>query len=284
MAEAETVQYQSPPIMRAAAVLNFLAGHPEQAFTLSEIAKSLKISSATCHNLLSALAEAGYVFRTVGKTYVLGPALANVARAAQAPAVVMQVTRPEMRQLADEFDVVCSVFYFENGESIIRERAASLSHVNWNAPYLLATPAKSLIGRFLMTWDEGVYDAWCKEGDPTPDEDRAARGLASLHFLRDNGYVFGVRKVPLTDPDRARALQNQSTLTDSEIPGLEQNETYQLAYVVAPVFSRAGVVAFGLSLAGFTAPVKGSAIAAMGIKLRAAADRIGSFIAGRDMA
>jgi len=283
MATEKSAQYNSPPIVRAMAVLNFLAGHPEQAFTLTEIAKSLKISSATCHNLLSALTEGGYLYRTAGKTYVLGPALSRVAHASQAPATVMQVVRPEMRQLADEFDLVCSVFYFQEGECVIRERAASLSHVNWHAPYLLTTPADSLMARFLMTWDDAVFDRWSSE-DPRPSKEHVERARAALDFLRDKGFTFGVRRVPLATPETARALQNQSKMTDSELPGLDRNEIYQLAYIVAPVFGRGGEFAFGLSLAGFTRAVKGDLVEKIGVQLREAADRIGAFIAGREFA
>jgi DNA-binding IclR family transcriptional regulator len=122
----------SPPVARAAAVLNFLAEHAEQAFTLSEIAKSLRMSSATCHNLLTALTETGYVYRTMGKTYVLGPALARVAQASLSPAVIMQMVRPEMRALADEFDAVCSTAQLVENKIVIRERASAISHLNWH--------------------------------------------------------------------------------------------------------------------------------------------------------
>ncbi|RVT93199.1 IclR family transcriptional regulator [Sphingomonas crocodyli] len=281
MAKSAPAPHMSPPVARAVAVLNFLASHPEQAFTLTEIAKSLKISSATCHNLLISLSEAEFVYRTMGKTYVLGPALARMAQASLAPALVMQVARPEMRLLADEFDVVCSAYQLVDGESVIRERAAALSHVNWNARYLLNTPTRAPLGGIYFAWQQDELDRWIAEANPPLDAAERDRLLSSLGFLRANGYTFGVRTVPLDDEAVAHALQNRPEMTDYAQTEVVPGDSYNLAYVTAPVFGAPGKVAFGLSLAGFVKPIAGDAVIAMGEKLRAACDRIGGFIAGR---
>jgi DNA-binding IclR family transcriptional regulator len=273
----------SPPVARVVGVLNFLAGHPEQAFTLTEISKSLKISSATCHNLLGALTQAGYVFRTAGKAYVLGPALANVAQASLAPDLVMNVARPEMRLLADEFDVVCSAFYLKNSDIVILERAAAVSHINWDVSDVPASvPAVPPLGGFFFAWEETSPEGWLNSADPPLDREAKNRLLESLSFMRARGYAFGIRRVPVPDRDRARELKFQQALTDYALSNIEPDQAYQLAYVAAPIFSAPGVIAFGLGLSGFIEPAKGDVVAAIGEKLRASCDRIGKFIAGRD--
>ena len=273
----------SAPVARAVSVLDFLAGHAEQAFTLTEIAKTLRLSSATCHNLLAALAEAGYVYCTAGKTYVLGPALARVAQAALAPGLIMQVARPEMRLLADEFDVVCSAYQLVGDQIVIRERAAAVSHINWNAPQAPTIPVSAPLGREFVVGPEREFEAWLDKADPPLDADYRQKLREAQRFLRERGFTFGVRKVELTNPDVARSLQYQIALTDYTIATIEPNALYQLAYVAAPVFSKPGKAALGLSLAGFAAPVSGGQIERMGLGLRAACDRVGAFIAGREL-
>lgn len=274
----------SPPIARAVAVLNFLGGHSGQAFTLTEIAKSLRISGATCHTLLGALAEAGYVYRTAAKTYVLGPAVSRLAESALAPELLMQVVRPEMRQLADEFDVVCSVFFLEGEKIVIRERAAALSHIAWNAPGLPRLSLTAPIGNLFFAWDEAAVEDWLNGANPPLGEAAKESLRKSLEFVRTNRYAFGVRKVPLNSSQRALELQAQVGMTDYALAELDAAASYNLAYVAAPVFLRPGEVAFGLSLVGFDKPLKGEAIVAMGGKLRAACDRLGEFLAGREFA
>lgn len=272
----------SPPVTRAVSVLNFLAEHAEQAFTLSEIAKSLRISSATCHNLLTALTDAGYLYRTAGKTYVLGPALARVSQAALAPAVTMQVARPEMRLLADEFDVVCSASFLVDDKIIVRERASSVSHLNWHKQSLTVHSLASS-GAMFLAWDDATLARWQAERSASLDPVEVEQQSKALAFLRTRGFTFGVRKAPLVDAKQARELQNQDDMTEHAPTSLDPQELYELAYVVAPVFAHPGAVAFSLSLTGFTAALPGAAIEAMGERLRSACDRIGAFIAGREL-
>lgn len=275
---------QSPPVARAVAVINFMAGHSAQAFTLTEIAKSLRLSSATCHSLLATLVEAGYVYRTIGKTYVLGPALARVAQASLAPALVMQVARPEMRQLADAFDVVCSAYRLIGDEVHIYERAAALSHIDWNTSETLTVPANAPVGGMFHAWqDEAKLAAWIAGAKPPLDNASEAALRESLRVMREREYGVGVRTLPLKTPKAARELQNRTEYTEEEVAAVDPRKFYQLAFVTAPVFSRPGTVAFGLSLAGFAAPVPGKEIAVMAEQLRAACDRIGAFIAGRKL-
>ena len=48
---------------RAISILDFLAAHPDDAFTLSDLAARLGINVASAHALLTVLVEAGYLGR-----------------------------------------------------------------------------------------------------------------------------------------------------------------------------------------------------------------------------
>jgi len=214
---------------------------------------------------------------------VLGPALANVAQASLTPELVMNVARPEMRLLADEFDVVCSAFYLENNDIVILERAAAVSHISWTVPQVPATvPAVPPLGGLFFAWQDGSSEDWLNSADPPLDAEAKTRLLKSLNFMRSRGYAFGIRRVPVPDLDRALELKFQQALTDYALSDIEPGQSYQLAYVAAPIFSKPGAIAFGLGLSGFIEPVRGAFVETIGEKLRAACDRIGKFIAGRD--
>ena len=169
----------SPGVRRVAAILNFMADHPGQSFALTELVRALKLSSATCHALLTGLVEVGYLYRASDKTYVLGPALAAIARTAAANFSPLQVAQPEMRQLADRFDVVCSAVFLEGDSIVIRERAASVSHVGYSAP--LGTRAK--LRRRLFRLVAGGCRGVAGLREPAPQR-RAARGSEGKHGVR----------------------------------------------------------------------------------------------------
>ena len=124
----------SPAVGRIISVLNFFAEHPQQAFTLTQIVKSLRLSRATCHALLVGLVEGGYLYRNPDKSYVLGPALLALARNAQQHFSPLDVARQEMRALADELDVVSAALFQDRDEIVTRERAASLANLGWAPP------------------------------------------------------------------------------------------------------------------------------------------------------
>jgi DNA-binding IclR family transcriptional regulator len=265
-------------------VLNFFAEHARQSFTLTEVAKSLKLSRATTHGVLGSLVEAGYLYRSSDKVYMLGPALASIARNVLDSYSPLQAARPEMRDLADTYDAVCTAIFREGDEAVIRERAASVSHLGWNMPHQLRTPIVPPFG--------AVFVAWSSSGEIAAWLDRAAGPLvpgmredleSNLSFLREHGYTFGYRKAPLVSEERARQLLGNFALTNYVVGSLDPERDYDLAYVVAPVFDEFRRVAFALATAGFVRPAKGRDVAAIGRDLRDRCDRIGYFIKGRSI-
>lgn len=274
----------SPPIARVVAVLNFLGGHAGQAFTLTEIAKSLRISGATCHSLLGALTEAGYVYRTAAKSYVIGPAISRIAQPQLSLQMLMQVVRPEMRLLADEFDVVCSASFLEGEDVIVHERAASVSNIAWNAGGQSAYKAIAPLGNVFMAWSgKDAIERWLDSAAPPLDAQGREAALRTLEFLRGNGFTFGVRLAPLDSPERALALQNRQDMTDYLVQDLKPGASYNLAFIAAPIFGRGDNVTCSLNLLGFSHPAKGKDIFEMSKRLRAACDRISAFITGREL-
>ena len=275
----------SPPIARVVAVLNFLGGHAGQSFTLTEIAKSLHISGATCHSLLGALADAGYVYRTAAKSYVIGPAISRLAQTQLTLESLMQVVRPEMRLLADEFDVVCSVSFLHGDDVLVHERAASVSNIAWNSGAVTSQKAIAPVGNVYIAWSgKEAIEQWIAKAKPPLDTKTREATLRTLDFLRANGFTFGTRLAPLDSPERALALQNRRDMTDYSVPELQPGASYNLAFISAPVFGHADEVAFSLNLLGFSHPASVDDVLDMSHRLRAACARIGAFIAGRELA
>lgn len=73
----------SPQTERLVSLVDAIAARPDEGLTLSEIARHLAVTPATCHPMLVSLAELGWLVRhPVRRTYRLGPALIAVGRAA----------------------------------------------------------------------------------------------------------------------------------------------------------------------------------------------------------
>jgi DNA-binding IclR family transcriptional regulator len=275
----------SPGVLRVAAILNFIADHPGQAFALTDLVRALKLSRATCHALLTGLVDVGYLYRTSDKSYVLGPALAAIGRTAAEHFSPLQIAQPEMRRLADDFDIVCGAYFLEGDTMHLRDRAASASHVGYPVP--LGT-------RMPMHWTQAIAyfarapkdaEAWLERSEPQLGDDHLLQMRDGMAFVRQHGFVPLVRKpgvsFPLTgNPDNFVPPQGD------DIPIRPQLEfagatVYPLAAIMAPVFDGRGKAPFALVMAGFRTALSGEQVFEAGGQVSEACGRISAFISGK---
>jgi DNA-binding IclR family transcriptional regulator len=268
----------SPGVRRVAAILNFMASHPGEAFALSDIVRALKLSRATCHALLTGLVEVGYLYRATDKTYVMGPALAAIGRAAAEHSSPLHVAKPEMRQLADRFDVVCGAYFLEGDTLHLRDRATSMSHVAYPVPLGTRMPLRSTQAAAFFADAPDEADAWLQRTEPKPSAERRALFFAGMEFVRDHGFLVIVRRPEFG----ATSLTEGSGADTDDLPVIAQPEvdpaaSYPLAALMAPVRGSRGRVDFCLLMAGFSGQMPGAEIIEAGRSLHAASERIARF-------
>ena len=266
-----------------AAILNFIVDHPGQAFTLTDLVKALKLSRATCHALLTGLVEVGYLYRASDKNYILGPALASIGRVALKHASPLQVAQPEMRALADEFDAFCAAYFREGDEIVLRDRAASVSHVGSSIPagarLKLAPHFAALYGAFAQGPEATSWLTTCTP--PLTDAQREEM-VAGMAFLRKHGYAAHIRNPAASWDYKPEQVFRESSLIfpTSLLPEIEDDKQYQLVGIIAPVFGEYDQIAMLLGLSGLPQPLKGKDIQKIAERLTSACSRISAFITG----
>ena len=91
---------------RAVEILNFLASHPDETFTLSDLVRRLGINVASMHAILAVLEQAGYVTRDRDRRgYATGPMLVPLGHAAVARHGSIIAARASLTTLATELGV-----------------------------------------------------------------------------------------------------------------------------------------------------------------------------------
>jgi len=270
----------SPGVKRTAAILNFMASHPGQSFALSDLVRALKLSRATCHALLTGLVEVGYLYRTTDKTYVLGHALAAIGRAAASNSSPLQIAQPEMRKLADDFDVVCGAYFAEDDVIVLRDRAASLSHVGYPVPLGTRMRLRSPMAVAFFAWSPADAEAWLAQTDLQPSPEARALMFESMEFVRQNGFAVLVRR-PEVDTSGVTVATNvgfdSDELSVKPIAKLDASTIYPVGGLMAPVTDGSGKAEFCLVMAGFVAGMSGSQIMKAGAHLSATCKRISAF-------
>jgi DNA-binding IclR family transcriptional regulator len=270
----------SPSVLRIVAVLNFFADHPGQAFTLTDLIKALKLSRATCHGVLAGLVESGYLYRTTDKSYVLGPALLYVGEVAKEHFSPLQVAKPEMRALADEFDAVCSAAFREQHDVVVRERAAAISHLGYTTPRGQRFP---LLPQFAAPFFVGStpveVNTWITRSNPPCPREHIDLMHKGIDFVRANGFLFSVRRVGAEAEMGSRKWLDEPTSDNAPLVAtfeIKPKASYNLGFVVAPVLDARGKVAFVLALQGFQEKYTGAEVQRIGRRVLKACERISS--------
>jgi len=278
----------SPGVQRIVSVINFFAEHPGQAFTLTDLVRALRLSRATCHALLAGLVDAGYLYRTNDKSYILGPTLAAIGRIANDNFSPLQVAHSEIRELADEFSAICSVYFVEGDEVVTRARAAALSQLGWPSSLGVRMKLRIPFAAIFAAWmPQSEADTWVDTFSPPPSPEQRESMYQGMSFARQHGYSFGIRSFGRSDSREAvkKALhEGYIDLPVSLASELEHDHLYPLAFIMSPVFDSANHVAFTLGLVGFDSHISGAEIERMGTHLHDACKRITDFILGRQPA
>lgn len=290
----------SGPNGRVIDVITFLAAHPTEAFTLSELASQLGLSNGSAHRVLTALADARFLSRhPKHKTYSLGMALVAIGQAALEKHRGIDVARREMAKVADELKVQCVATAIVDDELLFLAREGvpqthdGLNRVGDRRPFVPP------VGLGKIAWsDERTVEAYFQQAPlqmPRPVIDHMRR---SLEVIRRRGFAVAGVGHALQDFRKATTLpigQRRDAAywahLDDLIARLTPNETQLIdlsgadlvgvSHISAPVFAPNGTVALELTLSGMPLDLSVAEIERYASRLCAAAARITAETHGR---
>ena len=285
---------------RAIEMLNFLASHPVEVFTLSELATRLEINVASTHAVLGALEDSGYVIRhATHKTYGLGPAVVALGNAALERHRSIDVAREEMERLESQLglEILATVRIGDAMVAVARTGRPAGSGASLQVGQRV--PLRPPLGSIFVAWDsEAGIDRWLASSgsNASPEERRHHRD--TLAPIRERGYSVGLEAPVRTqlgvvvagladEPHAAHLRASMNHLIadlghgDYQLDAVERGRTYQVSLIAAPVFDAAGRVSLVLSLLGFRAGLTADEVQKHGDRLREAGLRVTRATGGR---
>lgn len=246
----------SPQTERVVAVARLLAAHPDEGFTISEIARRLRLNKATCYPMVGALADAGWLVRDPRtKAFRLGPELITIGEAAGRSLPAVQLARPAMVELATELGVTCAAFTCDGGVATLADQVWDVRSTVQPLRVGLWAPVRAPFGAVFIAWSEqGEIDQWL-EGI---DERIAPRYRTALDAIRARGFVVELR-TPSREPGPAvHGTGSLAELMPADVANerdfllaeLDPKTSYPVSTIEAPVFDGDGNIALGLVLVG----------------------------------
>jgi len=280
----------APAVDRTVALLEFLAAHPNEAFSLSELARRIDINKATGHAMVTALTEAGYLLRhPVDKTYSLGPALIAIGTAAGARQFeIVDYARSEMDQLSRELRVQCVASAAIGDEIVLLARSGDPEPLGLSVPVGQRLPLVPPLGTVFLAWEStDAIDRWLRRLGPRSGNVALAQYREAVATVRRRGYSLGLEPAPPSGPHRRRELRDAAVEVVEHphdeyiLLELEKAASYRLSHIAAPVFGADGRVALALTLMGFRHQLSADQVPELADRLRAAALAVTRSIHGR---
>ncbi len=268
---------------RAADLMNFLAAHPDESLSYSELSRRLGVNQASTHNLLMALTECGYLTRDPkSRTFSLGAALVALGDAALRKNPIIDETRVEMAKLAKELGM--------GAVALVRAGADALCIARTGARRAQVDPPEvgqripimaPLVSVFVAWAGDDEVEQWLLRGSATREAQRRAR--ETLDRVRQRGYsvaleVPGRRRLggliaDLAEDPHSSELRDQLHRTIGELgrSSYQLRETdgqdQSISTMTAPVFDRHGDVCAAVSLQVFARALDPDGVAAIGDRL-----------------
>jgi hypothetical protein len=147
---------------------------------VTELARRLDITKATCLGIVGALTQAGYVVRDANdRTYGIGSVLLSLGRAAQDSFASLEVARPHLRRLTEHFGLSCTASTVIGDDIVVLERTGlpgdmdSAVKVGQRYPY--APPAGVVFSVWQPDW---AIERWLASYPPVPIDHQRLQQLA----------------------------------------------------------------------------------------------------------
>ena len=228
---------------RSLSVLAFLAAHPAEPYTLSQLARELDVNASSMHGILGVMTQTGFVRRhPVHKTYSLGPMAVAAGQAAQAQNREVELAKQEAAKVADARGLRWSIVAAIDGSMVTLGRGGPLTghhstFVGQREPHVPP------FGSFNVAWAPGTEVPWLNRAEPPLAPDEIAQWQDALAAVRREG-----RAVLVADRGRLRiAIRSDVTLPPAGLlVSFDSIAQHRVYYVGVPVFDAFGQVCLGL--------------------------------------
>jgi len=276
----------APAVLRAGDLLEHLARHPSDAFSVSELARVVGAPRATCDSILQALAEHDLVVRRAGDLrYELGAGCVAIGDAARAANSVLRAAAIETEHLARTMQCAAAVTVRVGDEARVAETFDFGPPFGLRAPVGEAIPLVPPFGAVFVAWNDDDREAWLARA-----EHRRPRWRRALDAVRARGYSLSVAtprrpefasilETLAARPDAPEARRARDELigelqhTEYLATDIEESATIRLTQMSAPIFDGNGRVAAAIMLLGPEYDLTTAELHALGEHVVRAAER-----------
>jgi DNA-binding IclR family transcriptional regulator len=279
------------------AVLELLASHPDERFTLSEVARRCSLNKATAHALLNTLTERGVLLRhPEEKRYSLGPRLIAIGDAARRGYTAVDFAPGVLDDLAATTGLTASAWRVDGDRMVCVALSGADHRERPRSPLPTGLPLVPPVGLVSMAWSDGpTVEAWLARAGAVESVGAAVEALPAI---RRQGFAVmeaspewnaltappgspgrGLEPGPAVQRELLRAVAHQPLVVGE----LDDRRAYRPADISAPVFGADGTeltVSISYPDDGTVEAVDGADLRTVAARVVAAADDLTHAVRG----
>lgn len=286
----------SKPTARALAILDLLMANPQQAFGLTEMTRRLGLNKATCHAILSTMANYGFLVQDPqSKAYRLGPSIVAAGNAAFAQFPVLEHARPELEKLTTELRTGCGVSGRTGKHLVLLSQYGSSSPLYTPYQLGLRLPNVAPLGACFIAWSPAKQlEAWlaAAQADFDSHDDKLDQSLRlSVVAIRARGFdvtlktqaevnlVEGLKRIQeswnLEDLDSIASQYRRELCREPyHLDRIDPRARYSVCNISVPVFGYSQVPELNFTVGNIHQDLRGSEIIEIAERLDQAAKRV----------
>ena len=294
----------SQPTARALSILDLLMANPNQAFGLTEMTRRLNLNKATCHAILTTMANYGFLVQhPKTKAYRLGPSIIAAGNAAFAQFPVLEYARPELESLQGDLDLGFGVTGRSKLHMVLLALYGQAAGLRDSFQLGLCLPNIAPVAACFTAFSPAKeLESWLTRAHESRGgyNERLDQKLrVSLISIRARGYEVTLKTKAeaqlwkdleqihnawsLTDLEEA-ANRYQHDLCDEyfHLDRIDPKARYEVSTISVPIFVYGDVPVMCFVAGSVNKPVTGAQIEEIAARMQASAERVTRLASGRE--
>ena len=278
--------------------------NPHQAFGLTEMTRRLNLNKATCHAILTTMANYGFLVqhpRT--KAYRLGPSIIAAGNAAFAQFPVLEYARPELESLKSDLDIGFGVTARSKLHMVLLALYGSATPLIDSFQLGLRLPNTAPVAACFTAFSPAKYlEAWLTRAHESRggyNEKLDQKLRVSLISIRARGYEVTLKTRAEAELTKELGrIHNSWSLTELEevankyqhdlcdehyhLDRIDPKARYDISTISVPVFVYKEVPVMCFVAGSFNRSVTGTQVEDIAARMIAAAERVTALASGRE--
>jgi DNA-binding IclR family transcriptional regulator len=294
----------SQPTARALAILDLLMANPHQAFGLTEMTRRLNLNKATCHAILTTMANYGFLVQDPKtKAYRLGPSIIAAGNAAFAQFPVLEYARPELEALQNDLGIGFAVTGRSKLHQVLLALYGRATPLIDSFQLGLRLPNTAPVAACFTAFSDAKYlEAWLTRAHATRggyNEKLDQKLRVSLIAIRARGYEVTLQTRAeaelrgelsrihnawsLTELEHA-ANKYQHDLCDEHyhLDRVDPKTRYEISTITVPVFVFKEIPVMCFVAGSFDKAISGAQIEEIAARMKESAGRVTALASGRE--